>query len=46
MYPMEFTIDHARWETNQNRAPSKHFSTEEHATPNALLDNLLDLGVM
>ena len=42
--PMEFTIDHAKWETNQNRAPSRHVSTEKHA---ALLDNyLLDLGVI
>jgi hypothetical protein len=43
MYPMDFTIDHAKWETNQNRAPSRRVSTETHA---ALLDNLLDLGVI
>jgi hypothetical protein len=44
--PMEFTIDHSKWETNQNRAPSRHVSTEKHVAVDALLDNLLDLGVI
>ena len=44
--PMEFTIDHSKWETNQNRAPSRHVSTEKHVALDALLDNLLDLGVI
>ena len=41
---MEFTIDHSEWETKQNRAPSRHVSTEKHVALDALLDNLLDLG--
>ena len=41
---MEFTIDHSKWETNQNRA-SRHVSTEKHVALDALLDNLLDLDV-
>ena len=44
--PMEFTIDHIMWETNQNRAASRHISPEKHYALNVLLDNLLDLGVI
>ena len=43
---MEFTIDHSEWETNQNRAPSRHVSTEKHVALDALLGNLLDLVVI
>ena len=43
---MEFTIDRKMWETNQNRAASRHISTEKHDALNVLLDNLLDLGVV
>ena len=44
--PMEFTIDHARWDTNQNRAPPRHVSTGKRTALDALLDNQLDLGVI
>jgi len=44
--PMDFTIHHKMWETNQKRTASRHVSTEKHDALYVLLDNLLDLGVI
>ena len=44
--PMEFTVDHDQWETNFNRAPSRHISTEKYDALNTMVDSLLDLGVI
>ena len=33
------------WETNLNRAPSGHISTEKHDALNTMIDSLLELGV-
>ena len=44
--PMEFTIDHTMWETNQNIEASRDVYTEKHFALNVLLDKLLDLGVI
>ena len=43
---MEFTVDRAQWETNLNRAPSRHIYTEKHDALNTMVDSLLELGVI
>ena len=44
--PMEFTIDRSLCETNLNRAPSRHISTEKHDALNTIIHSLLELGVI
>ena len=43
--PMEFNIDRSLWETNFNRAPSRHISTEKYDALNTMIDSYLEQGV-
>ena len=44
--PMEFTVDRAQWETNLNRAPLRHVSTEKHDALDTMVESLFELGVI
>ena len=44
--PMEFTANVARWETNTNRVASRQVSTEKQTVLSALIDELLEMGVI